>query len=260
MFTTVIVGVDGRAGGRDAIALGRLLVGIDGGLTLAHVGSRGDEDPGLLERERTDADLEAELTTVEAPSVGRGLHELAERAGADLLVVGSSHRGFAGRVLVGDDTRASLNGSPCAIAVAPVGYARDLGRITQVGVGYDGSAESKAALGVARTIADHYNATLRALWVVSIPAATWIGSAAGALDELADAARAELGQLDGVETEARIGIAGEELAAFGERVDLLVVGSRGYGPLKRLMLGSTSEHLSAHARSPLLVLPRGAQA
>jgi nucleotide-binding universal stress UspA family protein len=58
--------------------------------------------------------------------------------------------------------------------------------------------------------------------------------------------------------EAVLGLTGEELAAFGARVDLLVVGSRGYGPLRRLMLGSTSEHLAGHARCPLLVLPRTA--
>ena len=54
----------------------------------------------------------------------------------------------------------------------------------------------------------------------------------------------------------RFGLAGEELAAFGDQVDILVVGSRGYGPVKRLVLGSTSAYLQRHARCPLLVLPR----
>jgi nucleotide-binding universal stress UspA family protein len=49
---------------------------------------------------------------------------------------------------------------------------------------------------------------------------------------------------------------GEELAAFGEELDLLVVGSRGYGPVKRLVIGSTSDYLERHARCSLLVLPR----
>jgi hypothetical protein len=52
------------------------------------------------------------------------------------------------------------------------------------------------------------------------------------------------------------GLAGEELAAFGDQLDLLVVGSRGYGPVKRLVLGSTSDHLERHARCSLLVLTR----
>jgi len=41
-------------------------------------------------------------------------------------------------------------------------------------------------------------------------------------------------------------------------VQLLVVGSRGYGPMKRLILGSTSDYLQRHARCSLLVLPRSA--
>ncbi|HEV3318115.1 MAG TPA: universal stress protein [Solirubrobacteraceae bacterium] len=35
-----------------------------------------------------------------------------------------------------------------------------------------------------------------------------------------------------------------------------MVGSRGYGPVKRLVLGSTSDYLQRHARCPLVVLPR----
>ena len=53
-----------------------------------------------------------------------------------------------------------------------------------------------------------------------------------------------------------VGLPGEELVAFGDEVELLVVGSRGYGPVRRMMLGSTSMHLARAARCPLLVLPR----
>jgi hypothetical protein len=59
-----------------------------------------------------------------------------------------------------------------------------------------------------------------------------------------------------VEGRAVYGLAGEELAAFGDQVDLLVVGSRSYGPVKRLVLGSASDYLQRHARCSLLVLPR----
>jgi len=37
MFRQIVVGVDGREGGRDAVALARLLVAADGELTLAHI-------------------------------------------------------------------------------------------------------------------------------------------------------------------------------------------------------------------------------
>jgi nucleotide-binding universal stress UspA family protein len=72
-------------------------------------------------------------------------------------------------------------------------------------------------------------------------------------------ANKRVGQLPGVEGRAVYGLPGEELAAFGKDVDLLVVGSRGYGPVKRLVLGSTSDFLERHARCSLLVLPRLAE-
>ena len=65
-----------------------------------------------------------------------------------------------------------------------------------------------------------------------------------------------MGELPDLEGRAVYGLATEELAQFGDEVDILVVGSRGYGPVKRLVLGSTSEYLQRHARCSLLVLPR----
>jgi len=57
-----------------------------------------------------------------------------------------------------------------------------------------------------------------------------------------------------------VGDTGAELTAFGDEVDLLVVGSRAHGPLRRVMLGSTSLHLTHAARCPLLVIPRPTRA
>lgn len=42
--------------------------------------------------------------------------------------------------------------------------------------------------------------------------------------------------------------------------ETLVIGSRGYGPLGRLVHGSTPMGLARDARSALLVLPRGPRA
>ena len=273
MFKRVIVGVDGDSGGRDAIAVARLLVAADGRLALAHVheltpvrgasGAYGSaesaESMRLLEAERAAAGVDADLLTVTASSVGRGLHYLAEAQQADLLSVGSSTRSFVGRVLVGDLSRAALVGAPCAVAVAPLGYADGGSAIARVGVGYDGSPESERALAFARGLAAHLGAALTALTVVEPARYTSVvrGLARGeaSAHELEDATR-ELDALDGVEGEVASGLAGEELALFSARVDLLVVGSRGYGPIRSLMLGGTAVHLASNARCPLLVLPR----
>ena len=50
------------------------------------------------------------------------------------------------------------------------------------------------------------------------------------------------------------------LEAASKRVDLLVMGSRAYGPARAVMLGGVSRRVTASAGSPVLVLPRGAEA
>ena len=67
---------------------------------------------------------------------------------------------------------------------------------------------------------------------------------------------ARLGPLEGLEGVARYGGPREELVRFGKDLDQLIVGSRGYGRLDRLVHGSVSRYLVRHATCPLLVLPR----
>ncbi len=280
MFKNVLVGVDGRPNGRDAIALASRLIDSAGRMTLAHVHA-GELRPShaispglvreeraasqeLLEQERAAAGLSAELVSMVALSPGSGLHMQAEEQDADLLVVGSSGRSAVGRAMLGDDTRAALNGAPCAVAIAARGYAQQPVPIAKIGVAYNGSQESRAALAVARKLAAQIDAGLYALQVVAITSYAYSGivvpDLAGTIEELAKEADDELKKLKDVSARAVYGLSGEELAAFGDEVDILLVGSRSYGPLRRLVLGSTSDYLERHARCSLLVLPRGASA
>ena len=280
MFRNVLVGVGDPEGGRDAIALAEMLRATDvGELTLAHV-FRGEGGPyrwrdprvaerrqqvrALLERAASDSGVPAHIRWHSASSVGRGLHELAEMVGADLLVLGSSRRGLFGRVALGHDTRAALNGAPCAIAIAPVAYfSEPRPPMREVGVGYDGSPESEHALGVARDIAAELGSKLSAFEAVSIPAYIYVGASApveaSAIGRVVAIARNRIAALGGVEPHAAYGDAVEELTSYSASLDLLVVGSRGYGPLGRLVHGSTAGHLASTARCPLLVLTRRAR-
>jgi len=265
MFENVLVGVDGRPGGRDAIALARHLGDPSARLTLLFVRSSDtaedlEDSEELLERESNAADLDAELLSVVSLSPGRGLHEQAERHGADLLVVGSCSHGTFGRAMLGDDTRAALNGAPCAVAVASRGYAEHPTAIANLGVAYNQSPESTTALAVARELAAHTNAKVHALEVVSLPPLAYGGLMVPPIgefiNEMVKEACDRVKELDGVDGHAVYGLAGEELARFGDELDLLVVGSRGYGPARRLVSGSTSNYLERHARCSLLILPR----
>jgi nucleotide-binding universal stress UspA family protein len=281
LFDTVIVGVDGREGGRDAILLASRLVSDDGRLILTHVypdprargagateadtaGAR-DISRRLLAEERHTADIVAELHPHGDVSVGRGLHRVVAELEADLLVVGSCHRGPAGRVLAGDDARAGLDGAECAVALAPRGYARARADFSLVGVGLDGGDESEAALAMGQSIAARAGARVHALGVLSPTPATFVAAPFGVplvwedvlQDELV-AAQEEMDARPGVEGDVLAGTAATELELLSKSVGLLVVGSRGYGPLGRLVLGSVSDHLTRSAGCPLLVMPRRA--
>ena len=279
MFENVLVGVDGSENGRDAIALASRLAGRGGTLTLAHV-HRGEVTPSgmltpgleaaereaserLLERERAAAGVEAELSACCAPLRARALHERAEEQRADLLVVGSCSHGAFGRAMLGDDTRGALNGAPCAVAIAPRGYAEP----TEPPARGSASAITAPPRAPPRS-SSHASSRLptaaRARAGGRLAARRWRTAACcrprsvRRIEEMLDEANTRLQGLAGVEGRAAFGLTGEELAAFGEEVDMLVVGSRGYGPVRRLVLGSTGEYLERHARCPLLVLPRPA--
>lgn len=278
MFNKVIIGIDEHRGGRDAVALARQLVSDDGELTLAYVhggfsligrGSNADFDAGERDRAQTllsDAAAETGIPItrcIGSTSVGRGLHELAEANGADLLVIGSTRHGLLGRVLIGNDTRHALNGAPCAIAVAPAGYAQHPTPFTEIGVAYNGSLESKHALEFARSLAADCHAKLSAFEAVAFPAYMYSGFGAAiplVSDAYVDDARARITELGGVEAHAAYGDPAEEIAVYSASLDLLVVGSRDYGALGRLAHGSTSHRLARLARCPLLVLTRAARA
>lgn len=277
MFSNVVVGVDEHEGWHDALAFAGQLLSEDGVLTLAHIhvsrgvlsGHGGDYEAAytdraaqLLERARTEADVPAAVRCQRAHSVGEGLHELADELGADLLVVGTSSRGRVGRVLKQDDTRAALNGASCAVAVVPEGFEHGAPVIENVGVAYDGSPESEVALATARTIADALGARLSGLEVVSIPIGQFMGPVAvgaATVQDIVNDARLRVASVGGIEAHSVYGEPAEGLARYSGSVDLLVVGSRGYGPLGRLVHGSTSRDLARTSRCPLLVLPRGAR-
>lgn len=279
MFKNLLIGVDEHEGGRDAIALARELVAEDGELTLAYVHggypviARGSSDAfeasererarEILEKARGEAGIDAQLRCIGETSVGRGLHMLAERIHADLIVVGSSRRGLLGRVFLGDDTRAALDGAPCAVAIAPAGYTEHPKVMREIGVAYNGSPESVHALAVGRTLAAETSAKLSAFEAVAVPTYAFFG-APSPISEVIDLAVKEaldrISALGGVEAHAVYGYPVEELAVYSASLDLLVVGSRDYGPVGRLVHGSTTHHLARSARCPLLILTRAARA
>ncbi|MDQ2895429.1 MAG: universal stress protein, partial [Actinomycetota bacterium] len=229
-----------------------------GSLTVALEAAGRTSSLELLESERIAAGIRAKLLTVGSRSVGRGLHELAQRGSCDLLVVGSCTRGFFERATGGDNTRAVLNCSGWAVAVAPAGYAEHPPALREIGVAFDGSPESEQALTLAGSVAADHDARVSAFEALETHPNPFTGggtSFAEAVDLIISGARRRIEAHPDVEAHVTLGPAVGELSLFSASVDLLVTGSRGHGPLGRLIHASTSKELARSAICPLLVLP-----
>ncbi len=280
MFSTILVGADDQPGGRDAIALARALASPGSDLILVHVretlegvaaaalGSTAPVRAGreLLERARRELGRPYRVITGEATSAAAGLHRAAEEANADLLVVGSCARQGVDRVLLGDETRGALHGAPCAVAVAPRGFAGRSGALRRVGVAYQATSEGHEALRAARRIADEQGAELEATIVLSGLPTAWAAEAA-AYREARDVvtgdsereARQRLDALGDLVGHVVWGSPVEELVRASQHADMLVLGSRGSGPLRRLLFGSTADALVRDAACAVLVVTRATQ-
>ena len=245
MYRTILVGYDGRERARDALTLARGLATIEGAqlvllaaLELDPLATPADayERATAEAEERLGAAARAELgeasfrlRTVGGVSAPRALHEVAEDEDADVIVLGSTDRGGLGRVLPGSVGERLLHGAPCAVLIAPSGFAdRRRLEIDRIGVGYDGRTEAGHAREVAAGLAADLEATVETITVTG----------------------------DGGAEPANPADAAAELVERTRELDLLVVGSRGYGPVRHALLGSVTSELMQAAGCPVLVVPR----
>lgn len=279
-MSQIIIGVNESDEALDALRLGRELALDEGAdVIVVSVFAPGLADtPRIYQRGRSA--YVAEMSDRATRELGEGgfrhltpaaetpagaLQHVAEDEDADLVVIGSTHRGPVGRVLPGSVGDRLLNGAPSAVAVAPRGYARrEHPRIGLVGVAYNGTAESERALEEACRIALRRGAALEVITVA--PAFIEPPGPLGAGEAIRDRFRRILDTggasvPDGIEVEVVLedGDAAAALANRGVELDLLVVGSRAHGPLARVLLGSTSAEVMRTAPCPVIVVPRGSR-
>jgi nucleotide-binding universal stress UspA family protein len=290
----IVIGFDGTDSGEDALALGVLLAGATRAVPLVVVVHPQEYPIGvgrvdaewvaylhqqaeqLLGRARRllGEDAGAELREVSAPSESRGLHDVAEREQAELVVVGSSHRGPIGRTYPGSTGDRLLQGSACPVAVAPRGLRESPPeRLGTIAVAYLDTPEAGQALDAAVELAERVEARLRLVSVMPRPAEVFVpllgrdaeeafmATTREVFQRALDAALARVGTR--VEADAVLLEGGvvDTLASLDPRdADLLVCGSRAYGPLRRVLLGGVSSRLLRRSAVPLLVVPRSGEA
>lgn len=206
----------------------------------------------------TDATFEA----LAAESAPRGLHEAMEEAGGGAVaVLGSRDTKGVRRTAPGNTADRLLTGAPGPVVVVPWDFEEVVQPLTgRIGVAYIDTPDAMAALSAARVHADEVGAAVE---VLSVIPDTLVRPSLGEPRRFAEGQREDFAAAlqeaaaPGEGTRLLDGPVVEALAGLGpDDVDLLVCGSRGYGPARRVLLGGVSARLLRHARVPVMVVPR----
>lgn len=145
-------------------------------------------------------------------------------------------------------------------AVTPTPALHAAARVERVVVGYDGSPSAQRALAVAIDEAGRRSVPLTLVTAVSgdlvpVQARPRLDAPVReAVQAALDRALSRLGQ-DRVTSTVAAGGAAEVLLRATRPGDVLVLGCRSHDPLVRAVLGSTSNHVTAHAAVPVTVVP-----
>ncbi len=144
LYPKVVAGYEENERGKDALVLAERVVARDGG--------------------------ELNVVQVEKGSPADALGALAEKGEADLVVLGSTHHAAFGSVAPGSVAEHLLQGARCRLIIAPKGYAKEdhsQDRLRVLAVGYDGMAESQAALDEAAVLAGKFGASMKVVGVMT---------------------------------------------------------------------------------------------
>jgi nucleotide-binding universal stress UspA family protein len=210
-----------------------------------------------------------EYRLVPSSSAAHGLHDLAEAESAALIVVGSAAtEGFERRVFAGSTASRLLSGAQWPIVVAPKGLSgHGWTGPSRIGVGYLDTSEGRVALQAATEVARRSGASLHVYTAIAEEASVvpWLVGVDG---ETAYAATVREGVQRGldeavasvpagieVHAEVLVGNVVDQLADHSG-IDVLFCGSRGYGPVRRVLLGGISSRLMRRAGYPVAVVPR----
>jgi nucleotide-binding universal stress UspA family protein len=239
----------------------------------------GDDGDHALDRLRAalaEKGITATVRVEEHSSPARGLAAVVEELSPRLLVLGSTRRGGVRRVLPGSTAERLIHGASCPVVVVPHGHEHTADGLRTVGAGFAPTPEGRAALRAAALLARAAGAQLRAITVLDpkhaeeqspgLLAAShgdhdpseerYVRERLAGSDAL-DTAIAEVAEGVAVEPDILFNDPVDGLVAASSTLDLLVLGSRSYGPMHSVMLGGVSRRVIAQAGCPTLVIPRG---
>jgi nucleotide-binding universal stress UspA family protein len=282
VFEQIVAGYAGDQAGRDSLRLAASLSALFGSeLTIVFpYQPLFSSVSGDIAEQRVREDVAALTASVEGlrapiyhwtPSSWpiHGLHELARFQQAQLIVFGSAREGLTGHLHISLMER-MVHGAPCAVAVAPAHYADGAPRaFSRVGVGFSDTEEGLSALRLARELAARAGGALDVIAGAGLePALASYALSSPALPEVErqiyeeteaslECATEELGDEVPTRRETISGDPASVLIGRSGELDILVLGSRAYGPVRHVALGSVSARVMREAHCPVLVVPRG---
>jgi nucleotide-binding universal stress UspA family protein len=284
----LVIGYDGAPGGADALALGlgwarqlsvrAVIVTVypgpapigPGRVDVEWVADRRREAERLLDEAPT---VSSPATSVEFKAVGsgsasHGLHDVAEELGASLIVLGSQTER---RLLATSTGERVIAGAPCPVAMPPHGWrdraSHDLGRIV---VAFVPTPDGREAVRVAAMLALRAGARLHVVTVVAGPAEVmsyrigedvdrmYVTAAKEAFEQSIDQAISEMAP--DVEALGEVVVGDNPVETLADMAnssfDALFMGSRGYGPIRRVLLGGVASRLLRRLDIPAVIVPR----
>jgi nucleotide-binding universal stress UspA family protein len=274
MYRNIIVGYDGSAEARDALALATVLRARGGMVTAACVPGDPDSRGGArtLAPHGDSTESPPWLRTLSLAGGSENLLRLVHDTGADLLVLGSSGSGEPGRTHTGPVGRRLLFGCHCPVAVAPRGLREVAAKPRTVTIAFGGEDEAASAMDEGLRLARSLGAGVSLLCLVP-PAPVWalgVGADAGytrddvehhhlrACGHLLPEAMAQVPE--GVPAEGRLleGRPGDVLPRELEGgADLLVMASPGVRPTPGVRPGRTAIAVMRSCPCPVLLTPTG---
>jgi nucleotide-binding universal stress UspA family protein len=196
---------------------------------------------------------------------------LAEEIGARLIVMGSRGRGGIRRALMGSVSDSVVRHAHCPVMVVradPIVFP------AKILVATDGSKEAELASSSAADLAKRTGSELHVEYVGHMPPIFYESPGAWALDpdlrgrmeeRAEEGARTKLdeqvqrvreagGEVAGAH--AKLGRPDAEIVRLAQELGagLIVLGSRGLGPLRSALMGSVSDSVVRHAHCPVLVV------
>ena len=291
MASRVVIGYDGSEASEDAVAFGLTWSRSTGDVPIIATVYPGEHALGVG---RVDAEWasyireQAEINqdnaramvgdaalyrNVASTSAAHGLADLAEDVEAVMVIVGTTQETGLTRGLLGSSAERLLHGTTAPVTVVPRWRQSAPDRISRIGVAYIDTRDAREALRKAVQVALRIQARLTlytalgqsserySYLVARTDEQVFWDMARDSFRTALDLAAAGVPPVLDPRTVLLEGAVVESLAALGpDDVDVLVCGSRGYGPVRRVLLGGVSSPLSRRARLPVTVVPRATTA